>query len=231
MKIKIYKQILAAYSSLGDRPKGTPKSLHYFLCWRWGNPVMSPVFPSSIELKVGHLEDVDSIFKKLRKNHFYDSKFAYLNSLVKPSKQFQKSAKEINWEIFDSTSTLNYWDKKNPLKLSKEYSIWSGHYFEPKIRKLFRQEMKKNFPLNNFFMKELEAMIKLKESNIRTVLIMHKSGVVAASGLTATHNKSCFLFCGSVNKRFRGKGLWKNLVAARQIISETQGAAFWVTTT
>ncbi len=196
---------------------------------------MSPVFVRANGLSKTHLLGAEKLFASLSRFHPYDSRFAYINLLGKDSspivKAAFKTAKDAGWGVNPNRASLNYWEERLPLDLPKSFSIISGRYFDRNLYKPFLRTMKQNFEVSAGFMKELDAMMKRIEPRIRTVALIHRSGKVAAAGLSATRDGRCFLFCGSVSKPFRGKGLWRQLVAARQMISETQGAAFWITTT
>jgi hypothetical protein len=196
---------------------------------------MSPVFPPPGKLSSRHLLEAERLFATFPKHHPYDSKFAYINLLGIPTslrlKTFLQGAKFAGWTQQPTKTALNYWNVRTPLNIPRQFSITTGRYFDPNLYRPFRKTMKQNFGTTPGFMKELDAMMKTIEPRVRTVTLIHRGGSVAAAGLVATRGEFSYLFCGSVSKAFRSRGLWHSLVAARQLISETQGANFWITTT
>ena len=90
--------------------------------------------------------------------------------------------------------------------------------------------MEENFSCNDVFMKGLNKMLKGIEEDVITVLLF-KNNKVAGAGLVAVKNEGAYLFCGSINKSYRNKKLWKVLASARQAVSAARGAKIWITTT
>ena len=230
------KLILLSYSSLGSRPKSISNRISFYHCHRWMNPVMSPAF---LQVDDAAKKDFEAIAKhflkgKSRGSFPYDSAQPYLNFIPKTKSHLSRAktlSASLGWEHLPRQDCLNAWDKALPLELPKNYYFASGRYFERPIYRAFLKTMQENFKSTPKFMIELNHMIKGIEPNLRTVIIYHSSGQIAGAGLVSTANGTSYLFCGSIMKRHRGKGLWRSLVAARQLVSLAQGSRFWITTT
>jgi len=233
LELKRWKAIANCYSALGKSiPVGTSTS--YFHCKYWRNPVMSPFFVREDRLLKG-FHKAEFLFKKHKPSHFYDSKSAYVNLLNIEQSNLKhpvlKKAADLEWNPSPKPNTLNGWESQLPINLPKSIHFVSGRYFDKAIYAGFLNGMTSSFNSSPQFMRQLNMMMRAIEANIRTVLLYHESGKLAGSGLVATANQGAFLFCGSIEKPFRGRGLWSNLVAIRQMISAQQGAKLWVTTT
>ena len=60
--------------------------------------------------------------------------------------------------------------------------------------------------------------------------IYSSTGKLAASGSVFSKGEYAYLFAGGVMPRYRKKGLWKCLLAARQAITVGQGVKYWLYT-
>lgn len=231
---EMWSKINQCYSSLGRHIPSLGTSISHFHCERWRNSVMSPFFlkPGNIKSQLGRAE---SYFQRHRPKHSFDAAGAYINLLgVDSSDQNNRllvSARRFDWKVDTRPNTLNVWENQRSLALAKSFHLVIGRYFDKAVYRGFRNTMVENFGTKPKFMHELDTMMRGIEERVKTVLLYHEGGMIAGGGLVATNAHGAFLFCGSVGKRFRGKGLWNALVSARQMVSADQGANFWITTT
>lgn len=135
------------------------------------------------------------------------------------------------WTVHEKPGTLNFWRHPEDAALPRGYHHAAGRYFDRRLYRDFRRAMAANFGAKTAFMEELDAMHRTIENRLRTVVLYHESGAVAGAGLVATEAPGAFLYCGSISAPHRGKGLWRALVALRQLVSTPQGAQVWATST
>jgi hypothetical protein len=227
------KKILSSYSSLGKRVD-LGDELKFYHCDQWKNSVMSPIILNQSKNWKKSLDNLELHFKNHSKKSPYDSS-PYFNLIAKGKKSLPtetlKILRQHGWEPMAVKSSLNIWNHPLDLKLPRGIHIRTGSYFDAQLYPHFLKAMQKNFKASKEFMLHLNKMMKTIESNVTTVLLYSESGSCVGAGLVATKNNAAFLFCGSVNKPYRGRKLWKVLVAARQMISSSQGAKSWITTT
>ncbi|MNT01134.1 hypothetical protein D3C72_1355880 [compost metagenome] len=116
--------------------------------------------------------------------------------------------------------------------LPKGYSFKVGRYFDKAVYKDFVKMMKENFKTSKQFQSELDRMHRTIEENLLTVVIYNSKSKAVGAGLVVTGaDRASFLYCGSISSKYRRKGLWKLLVAARQSASNTGSGHIWATTT
>lgn len=196
---------------------------------------MSPLFSLSSPLTLDQLRKVEAAHDLTGKRYPYDHPKAYFNLLrgrgVPPPAPSLRIAREAGWELSKDTSILNYWQSPQPFVLPAGISLQIAPYFDASAYRLYLRLMRENFRVSRKFMKELDAIMETIEPHVTTVNLLNRHHQPVASGLVATRNHHAFLFCGSVHRRHRGQGLWRVLVAARQMVSAAQGARHWVTTT
>lgn len=235
LDLDVWSQIVRCYSSIGRPIPGLGPNLIHFHCERWRNATMSPCFLKPQSDLERQLRRAESYFRRHKSKHAYDAPAAYINLLrINSDDQdhpLLAAALGLGWKIDPRPSTLNAWSVRCPVALSKSFHFAVGRYFDRAIYRDFLETMAKNFGAKPKFMRELDAMMAGIDGRVRTVLLYHESGKVAAGGLVATHDGGAYLFCGSVCKAYRGKGLWNALVSVRQMVSAEQGAKYWITTT
>ncbi len=61
------------------------------------------------------------------------------------------------------------------------------------------------------------------------VFIYNSKGKPIASGLVASKGPYNYLYCGSLNREYRKKGIRNLLVAARQSVSAVNSESIWIT--
>lgn len=231
----VFSRILGCYAALGRRVPALGAGLHHSHCERWRNATMSPFFLSSKQNLQRQLMQAESYFRRHRSKHPYDAHGAYANLLgvdaVGGDRRTASIARGLGWEVDPRPGTLNAWNNLRPVVLMKSFHLVTGRYFDRSIHRGFKKTMAENFGTKPKFLHQLDEMMRGIEERVRTVLLYHESGKIAGGGLVATREANAFLFCGSIVKPYRGKGLWNALVATRQMVSAQQGAEFWITTT
>lgn len=180
------------------------------------------------------LKKLEINFKRPIQKSPYNYKNPYVNYLTvgkKPlNKKIVKDFLANGWQHFAGENSLNLWRSIIKTEIPKNIQIKSGRYFDKDIYPYFLETMKENFSVSDEFMKYLNKMLLTVEENIITVLLLKNEQVVGA-GLVAVKNEGAYLFCGSINKRYRNKKYWKVLASARQSASAMKGAKVWITTT
>lgn len=231
----LWAKINQCYSALGRRMPSLGEDISHFHCERWRNSVMSPFFLKSPRNWTIQLRRAESYFQRHGPKRPFDAAGAYINLLdVDPGHRnslLLAAARRLDWKVDIRPNTMNVWENQRPLVLAKSFHLVIGRYFDRAAYRGFRNTMVENFGTKPKFMHELDVMMQGIEERVRTVLLYHEGGMIAGGGLVATNAHGAFLFCGSVGKRFRGKGLWNALVSARQMVSAGQGAKCWITTT
>lgn len=232
----VWNSVVQCYSPLGERPSGLPKGVSHFHCQRWRSATLSPFFIDPRIAVMKQLPAIEAHFRKHPKKWPYDLPHAYFHVLLPRRshwlKRHEKALREAGWKPRAELQTLNAWKEHAPLATPKGFHWAVGRYFDRKIHRDFTRAMRSNFKSSPVFLRELDAMSRGIEERIRAVVIYSERGKIAGAGLAATRNGGSFLYCGSIMREFRGRGLWELLVSARQLVSaEEQGAGFWVTTT
>ncbi len=228
------KQILDCYCALGEEHIKIGRSFEYYPCPFWRNPVMSPILITKLSHWQKDLEKVENISRISQERSKYNDKKAYFNILTNGKKKLDKDLiqrlEKLGWSTKPEDFSLNLWTSQIELNIPKGVQIKFGNYFDPDIYPHFLKTLELNFATDKSFMRIFNKMIKLIEPHVTTVLL-YKNHKVIGAGLVATKNGGAYLFCGSINKAYRNKNLWKTLAAARQSVSAAKGAKSWITCT
>lgn len=224
-----------AYEGLGPLEKNLPKDMLHYDCYRWRNPVMAPMLKTSARIRKS---DLDLVMDLHRTRYTYDAKSPYVQMLSgSPTDQAinHRLLRALGWKKGPSAQqlTVNIWTRPLPLELPKGIEMRVARYFDPRVRADFLKLLKANFDLTAHFISELEKLHAQIEPCLRTVVLYDRKKAPVASGLVSIgKERAHYLYCGSVAKKARGRGLWRILVAARQAVSlDSNSDSIWVTTT
>jgi hypothetical protein len=233
LKEESFKKIYTAYSSLGRLTK-INSDLSFYHCDFWRNATMSPIFLNPSKNWKKSLINLETYFERTKNKSLYDSP-PYFNLLSKGKSKLPTEIiptfSKCGWKLNTKETSLNFWRFPLALALPKGIHLRIGNYFDREIYPHFLKAMQDNFECDRQFMSYLNKMIKGVEHDTSTTLLFNHRGSCIGAGLVATKNNSAFLYCGSINRSYRGKNLWKTLVAARQMVSGSRGAKSWITTT
>lgn len=227
--------IASAYAGLGRRPPGCPTAFTHFECPRWRNPVMSPLWPRGRKVSPKDLAGLEAYFRARPKRFpFEDAHRAYLTALAGPGGHdiaaIGKAAAARGWTRQDR-GTMNVWTRPIPLALPDGYSFSAARLGRSAIHRDFLEQTKRNFRSSTLFRRELNRTFPTLAERTYEAVLYSSAGNPAAAGLVTTLNGGAFLWCGSVDPRHRGRGLWRALVAVRQLLSQADGARIWSTST
>lgn len=235
VRISIIELVENSYSGMGSREKGLPQKFFNFINPYWQNGVISPLFLKEDEdLEAKDLKKIEKYFKNASGLKFNDKKQAHYNILIgsgvrKPSSQ-EKVLLESGWTKSADT-VLNYWLKPIQLKLPEGYYFASASTQPSKLRNDFFELTSVGFKTDKIFEQRLiNSWANILDST-RLVVLYHPDGTPVGSGAVTTKNNCSFLWVGTINPKFQGKGLWYGLVAARQLVSKEMGSEFWLTST
>lgn len=227
-------QILSCYSALGNKKLKIGNSFEYYDCPLWRNSAMTPILISKQASWDKEITKIETMFKKPILKSRFSSQTPYFNLLTQGKSPLDKKLifklDSLGWVTTPRENSLNLWTNLIDLKIPKGVQVKFGNYFDPQIYPHFLKTMEENFSCNEIFMKSLNKMLRTCEEDVMTILLC-KNDKTLGAGLVAVKNGGAYLFCGSINKAYRNKKLWKVLAAARQAASAARGAKVWVTTT
>jgi len=200
---------------------------------RWRMPIMSPIFPRHNRINRQGLNLLSRYFAKQRRRHHFDMNTPYFNLIGEKSAappKLPKWAIAQGWKRLERDNRFCLLTQLRPIKLPPGYHIKIGHYFDTKIRAADRALIRNSFTYLNWrVVDEIDkAVAKLNEP--LTVLIFNRHSVAVASGTVFCRGHLAYLFAGNVAHNYRRRGLWKLLIAVRQMISYAQGARLWLYT-
>jgi hypothetical protein len=230
------RRMTECYSALGEPIEGLKREFGHYHCWLWRNDTMSPVIPLLPRLKKSSLKSLELHFKKAVVKGAFEDRSPYLNLINDGYHDVPGSLQLLEaegWTKLESKSVL-FWQKQSSLSVPKGIRIEAGRYFDQKLHRDFALSLKENFGIDELFMKDLDRMHRRIESRVALVVLYSVRGskeTPVGAGLVATHNCASYLYCGSISKSYRSKGLWHVLIAARQAVSSSGDGHVWLTTT
>ncbi|PJB24283.1 MAG: hypothetical protein CO113_14585 [Elusimicrobia bacterium CG_4_9_14_3_um_filter_62_55] len=218
------------YRVFCDRIAGQWKSrpaagLTAYACPFWLDTHVSPVFAGAAPPSARALEQLEAWFKKRKADPYFSALAGRGPELAACT----KAARRSGWDL-DVLETVNVWETPKPFEGRLGDEILFGDYFDPRLHRDYRSITKQVFKLDNAFMDRLARYERAVRCDVRLVVIK-RGGRAIATGGVATAGASAELFGGAVLPRFRGRGLWKTLVGARQALSGFDGAKRWFMTT
>jgi len=228
-------KISRCYEGLGAQTYIRNADISYFLCPFWRNSVMTPIFINQTQFDSKLLVMIENYFKR---NIFKDpfcSNMPYLN-LVQDSyfdlNKIRVQVKNGGWNYRQKNPMwVCVWEKPMPLQIPKGYSFRVGKYFDPELYKDFHKIMRETFMSSDIFMANLDKLHRKINQNVHLVIIYNSKSIAVGGGLVASGKHGSYLYCGAISKRYRRRGLWKFLVAARQSVSMKSLDHAWVMTT
>lgn len=197
---------------------------------------MSPIFSLKKNISTKDLVALEKYFATTKnqaqgpfENH--SPRLAVFEDSYYNLQSIDRRMQKQGWQKHSGAYWLNVWKQPLPVKIPKGFYFKAGPYFEKALYKDFRKMMRENFGTSLKFLRELDKMHRLIQDQLRSVVIYNSKSQPVGAGLVATGSKGSFLYCGSINKKYRRKGLWKLLVAARQSISNSGPDHMWATST
>jgi hypothetical protein len=228
------KDISNCYAGLGERGSLKSRKLSFFDAPYWRNPVISPIFLTETPKSTREFKILESWFKSHSPVSPYDVSAPYLSILKHPQVQLstvRELAKQAGW---DSQKTKEvrvlYWEKPQLLALPSSVHLEAGSVLNKRLLFFFKEALFENFKRNDYskFWRALHRLLMERAQWTTIVRLVNQKGDTIACGLVSHRETEAYLFCGSVNRRYRNKGYWRHLVAARQAVSYSNGARNWV---
>jgi len=235
--MNLIENIIRCYSAFGERPSSfNNRKFSFYVLPRWRNAVMSPIYLRKDKvLNERDLRQLEIYFNRNPAKSKHDASTPYFQKLITPKhkcdKHLEKFLKIKKWSAQKELSTLNYWTTIQPFKLPSSLHLRVGSYFDSGLQHDFRTLLKLCFKRGDTFVQNLEFGIRTVQENTHVVLFYNKQNKPCACGLVTWGKSGGFLWCGAVAPQYRSRGYWRQLVAARQMISARYGVNFWITTT
>jgi hypothetical protein len=228
---ELKKHIYLCYSGLGPEMVAFKKFALGYRSKRWLNSTMSPIWIGP-RVQSRDLKRIEKWFSNTKQLGPYEGK-NYFNALGNGHLTSSSKAllKKQGWGKRKGKSILLYWNRPLNLRLPTNAYWIAGRPTDKQLWPMFAKELVKNFGSSRLFLTELKKLVVDVRHRTQLVLLVRGKRDIIGSGLVTTGNGHAFLWCGSINKKWRSKGFWRQLVAARQLASMTDGAAHWVATT
>lgn len=202
-------------------------SFHTYRIPYFFSPAGSLVQPAKKRLVASDLSQLEKAFQKHKPTSPLESKAPFICELegqLSPSSR--KLLIQSNWIRSTDFSKHNIWKKQIPLELPSKYSVSFFNYdnsaefeeHEKLVTKCFKSTVLTSY---------LKKCLKRLSVDSATVNIRSANGVICATGSVIWSKGYGGLFSGCVHPRFRSRGLWNCLVAARQAISSSHGVKAW----
>lgn len=224
------------FSGLGVRPGDLPEGFSLFRCEGWGGPSMSPVFILNADIGLRNLDRFLDRFPDWGDESRHSWKAAYLN-LLRGEGEADQSAliEELHRKGWETRLSSHYgiWTKPLPLILPAGFSMEMAQFFAAGalMSEFWRLQRACFDCMKPSFRGELKRSL-LKNPNPTTmVLLRNWERKVVAAGLVNAADGHGYLFCGCVDPAFRGRGLWKALIAARMLATMASGTRVWLFST
>jgi hypothetical protein len=217
---------LSAYRRFYDRAAARGKvrpapgmTGYYFPSW----PISaaSPVFAGARPPSGKNLKTLEAWFSR-RGVKPYFSVLAGTDPALRP---FTKAARANGWDL-DALRTVNVWNTPLPFEGRLGDEILFGDFFDPRVQRPFRRVSREVFGKKPGMFDRIERYQRELKAASRLVIVTRR-GTAIAAGSVVTAGSSAQLLAGAVLPRYRGRGLWKTLVGARQALSAFDGAKRW----
>lgn len=230
---KLVKRISSCFSAIGFAKAGLPKEVSYFCSPYWRNSTMSPILLLDRKFAISTLDGIERHFKNNLLKSPFSTNDPYLQFFDDSYYHLPKMRADLfknGWLEGEQKDVLNVWLKPLPLIIPIGLHFKVGRYFDPQLNAHFIKVMRKNFGRSDELEKGLSQLHKEINERLLVVVIYNSKNKPIASGLVATKGISNYLYCGSVVKEVRNRGIWKLLVAIRQAVSNAGSDSLWVTT-
>ena len=159
-----------------------------------------------------------------------DSNFAYFSLLgeEKEHRAVIEKAARHGWRLDTRINYSCLYYKVRGLDLPENFEMRVGESGSKSMMNDSTLIREKVFKMNS--KTSYEVLKSLKQLKGLSVTIYSSTGKLAASGSVFSKGEYAYLFAGGVMPRYRKKGLWKCLLAARQAITVGQGVRYWLYT-
>lgn len=232
--IELFENTVRCFTVAGPRRDLRGKFVS-FRVPEWQNGFMAPVF-----LRPGRVptpKDLTALERRhssIRNSSPYCAKFPYFNllQLGRPDRvrQARQAAREQGWEP-SAPLTFNVWTAQTRLHLPANLELVVGSYRNRSTRIEATGLINDVFGLQPSFMRAFTKVLLRASATSHITTIRTRAGKPCATGIVATWRDHALFLSGCVAPRYRNRGLWHSLVAARQAVSASHGATFWLTVT
>ena len=225
-------QIRNCYQGLGKKTIIGSSGLFFYCCHRFRNPTIAPIFLTKKKLSTQNLADIEQHISDNPLNAKYDTNTAHISVIKDPyfGSDVKAVLKSSGWKnSTKSQGWINIWTEATKLEIPNGFYFKVGHFFEPSLHRDFCKMQRLNFGTDRKFDAEFDRWHRTLGKEIMLVVIYNSRNKPVGAGLVAKGgNQTSFLYSGSIDKRYRNKGLWKLLLAARQSLSNTGSGHLWV---
>jgi GNAT superfamily N-acetyltransferase len=226
---RIFKPLHKCYQVIGkDAPLPSSRFWHFEIP-NWENYLMSPILSreaagaAEFERTLRHWEH----HLALSSTPPY---WTFFGKLSPTESRIRTELKKRGWAEFRPGRQGNLLTRKLPLDLPRGFRLDIGLPTERAYFREFESSGAVNFNTGDAFHQRFMPLFRAYPDRFRLVLIRNREGKPAASGIVANHAGYGFFLSGAVYPRYRGKGLWRQLVAARQATDENTHTWYYFTT-
>lgn len=212
--VSLYKDLLGKYHLKRCGP-----AIGYRTPFYGDEPIMSPHIFLKKDLSAGPIESLE------RKMAQYGPKALYLNvalELKDARSPLDRRLAALGYKFSQELRT-NVYTKTKPFLLPAGFSALIGDFLDKKIFPVYADITHRCFPGAERYTKNNRLLTQRLTYPVKTALIFDPKGRPAATASVMCSKNSALLFGGAVLPAFRKKGIWKSLVALRQVIAAGYG--------
>lgn len=221
MRMSARAALLSLYQDLFEkfRLKDCAPMVGYRTPFYDDEPIMSPHIFLKKDLDAGSMESFE------RKMARYGPKSLYINAVL----ELKESRTPLDRKLaafgynFSQELRANVYLKGKPFILPAGFSALIGDFLDKKIFPVYADITHRCFPGAERYTKSNRLLTQRLTYPVKTALIFDPNGRPAATASVMCSKNSALFFGGAVLPAFRRKGIWKSLVALRQVVAAGYG--------
>lgn len=208
----------------GHRSRGKAQGFDDFVCPFFPNPFPSPVFFRGRTLTERHLRGLERLFGRRAPPYFnvVAGTWAEVDRIGAQARSFGWRRKH--------RSTINIWTRPVRARVPAGFETVEGDYFDEAVNRPYRRLMRDVNRVGRPMMKKI-LRYQREVRGAGYLVVIQKSGRPVAVGAVTLAGRNAHFFAGCVLRGYRGRGLWRVLVAERQRVTHRLGARRWFMTT
>lgn len=195
----------------------------------WENFLMSPILALP-QAKLKELARLLPQWEKHVHHHQAAPYWTFFGRLSPLESRIRTELKTQGWKEFKPGRQGNLLTRKILLNLPRGFRLDIGLPTEKSYFREFENSGSTNFNTSDEFHQRFVPLFRTHPDRFRLVIIRNRQGKAAATGIVANHQGYGFFLSGAVYPQYRGKGLWRQLVAARQATDPTSHTWYYFTT-
>jgi hypothetical protein len=214
------------FEPLGKLTHISGSKISFFECPAWRNPVMSTIFPAGRDLSNRDIAALTTHFANSKRRGTYDVASPYISLLegAHNSSANQARLRKAGWVQSKKTrGWINLWTAAVPITIPKGFTFQAGDVFDLKLHRDFLRMQIRNFGSSKPFNDELDRLNRKFGARLICVVIYNRNSRPVASGLVINGASGSYLYSGSVDAKYRGRGLWRLLTAVRMSFASSHG--------